>query len=97
MRSFRQGAAPLAGRPGGMMPSQQITCLHGQCDDPLCGFAFVYVGRQRVPSDLIVRDIETAASNYWTVVGGECVPVVIGTHAETGRPVITAEPKGLQV
>ena len=76
------------------MPSQQITCLHGQCDDPSCGIDFVYVGRQRVPADVIIGDIQTGASDYWAVVGGECVPVVVGVDAGTGVRVITIKPKG---
>ena len=73
------------------MFTQQITCLHGQCDDPSCGVDFVYVGRQRIPTDAIISDIETGAGRYWTLVDGKGVSVVVGVDSSTGAPVITTD------
>ena len=78
------------------MFTQQITCLHGQCDDPSCGVDFVYVGRQRIPTDGIIRNIETGAGRYWTLADGKGVSVVVGVDPATGAPLITTEVEGLQ-
>lgn len=78
------------------MFTQQITCLRGQCDDPSCGVEFVYVGRQRIPTDAVISNIETGAGRYWTLVDGKGVSVVVGVDPATGAPVITTNDEASQ-
>jgi hypothetical protein len=71
------------------MFTQQITCLHGQCNDPSCGFDFVWVGRQRIPTEAIIKNIDTGAGRYWTLVEGQGVSVVVGQDPATGARFVT--------
>lgn len=59
------------------MASYQISCVHGQCDDPDCGSDFVFVGEMRVPAGPLIEQAEAQIHHFWTIEKDEPVSIVV--------------------
>jgi hypothetical protein len=70
--------------------SYQISCAHGQCDDPDCGSDYVVVGDMQIDAAPLIELAEADILQLWTMHDGEPVSVVVGTAAD-GRK--TLKPK----
>ena len=59
------------------MANYQITCVHGQCDDPDCGSEFVFVGDKKVAAASLIEMAESEVHQFWTIQNGRSVTVAV--------------------
>ena len=70
------------------MANYQITCVHGQCDDPNCGTDFVFVGEVKVAAEALIEMAEAEVHHFWTMQDGHAVSVVVESDLDGRKKLI---------